>query len=287
MRLMDYHNHHSRCGHAKGSIEDLINVAIEKGLSEIGIADHFPVDAVWDDPKYEHLIEGASMTVDEFPSYIQETKALRDKYRGEIEVKISTEVAFVTSGIHLDKQKKILKPFLDDFDYLLCGIHEIKFDSLPAIPFVPKDGPEVLKIHGEDKIHREYIKKMRRMVETGYFDIIAHLDNHKSLWRPNEQTYSESSWKELMDLLDVIKSKGMAVEINTSGIRKGNFSQFPKDDIVKELIQRNIPLCLSSDAHKPDQIGHGFQEFIEKAKPWGLTHLCSYEKRRQRLVPLD
>jgi histidinol-phosphatase (PHP family) len=286
MGLMDYHNHHVRCGHAEGSIEDLIGIAIEKGLSEIGIADHFPVDAVWDDPKYAELLDAASMTVDEFPNYIREIKELRDKYRGKIKVKIATEVAFVTSGIHLDKQKKVLEPFMDDFDYLLCGLHEIKFDGLPAVSFVPADGLRVLKTHGEDKIHLEYIKKMARMVETGYFDIVTHLDNHKSLWRPNEPVYSERSWRELMNLLDLIKTKGMAVEINTSGIRKGNLSNFPHDDIVKELIQRDIPLCLSSDAHRPEQIGQGFQEFIEKAKPWGLTHLCSYEKRKQRLVRL-
>lgn len=286
MYLMDYHNHHSRCGHAGGSIEDCIAVAIEKGLAEIGIGDHFPVDAVWDDPKYEELLKVASMKTVEFPNYIAEIKALREKYRGRIEVKISTEVAFVTSGVHLEKQKQVLEPFMDDFDYLLCGIHEVKFDGLPAIPFFPPD-PALFEEHGEERIHFEYVKKMKSMVGTGYFDIVTHLDNHRSLWRPGEPTYSDASWREFMELLDLIKEKGMAVEINTSGVPKGNDSQFPNDEMAKELIARDIPLVLSSDAHRPERVGDGFLEFIEKARPWGLTHLCSYSKREPRLIPID
>ncbi len=289
MELMDYHTHHYRCAHAKGSIEDYINVAIEKGLSEIGITDHFPFTAATTDPRLRKLPKTTtmSMTEEEFPEYIQEIKDLRDKYSGKITVRISTEVGFVTSGKHLDRQKVILEPFMDDFDYLLGAIHDVKLDGLPAMFLNMVKGPEILRTHGEDRIHLEYIKRMRDMVETGYFDIIAHLDNHKLLWVPNEPTYSEPVWHEVLKLLDKIKSKGMAVEINTSGPLKGTPSQFPSDSIVKELIQRDVPLALSSDAHRPENIGYQFQAFIEKARSWGLTHLCFYGKREQRLVPID
>ncbi|MEE8399900.1 MAG: PHP domain-containing protein, partial [Desulfobacterales bacterium] len=158
MELMDYHNHHWRCGHAKHDIEDYIKAAIDKGLSEIGIADHFPYGATTDDPKFEELPrENTGMKVKEFPEYIQEIKDLRDKYKGQIHVKISTEVAFVSSGQALDRQKAVLEPFMDDFDYLLCGLHSIKPDGVTAIPFSKEKGPEILRAHGEDKIHMAYI----------------------------------------------------------------------------------------------------------------------------------
>ncbi|MCP4753258.1 MAG: hypothetical protein GY866_20400 [Proteobacteria bacterium] len=175
---------------------------------------------------------------------------------------------------------------MDDFDYLLCGIHKLKFDGLPLLMFNKGDGPEILRTHGEDKIHLEYINKMRRMVDTGYFDIVTHLDNHKCLWQRNEENSSEHVWLELMELPNLIKSKGMAVEINTSGTLKGAHSQFPSDNIVKELIRRNIPLTLCSDAHRPENVGYQFDAFLKKAKPWGLTRLCAYDRRRQRFIPV-
>jgi len=36
---------------------------------------------------------------------------------------------------------------------------------------------------------------------------------------------------------------------------------------------------LGSDAHKPEDVGYMFEETLEKAKKWGLTHLCIYEKK--------
>ena len=226
------------------------------------------------------------MAVAEFPEYIQEIKDLRDRYEGVIEVKVSTEVAFVTAGSHLDCQKEVLDPFIDDFDYILCGLHNIRIDDA-IISLHVDSAPEALQTHGEDKIHGAYMEKLSRMVETGYFDIVTHLDNHKLLWLPDEPVYSNTNWREMMDLLDLIRSKDMAVEINTHATRKGCLSQFPSDEIVKEMIKRDIPLALSSDAHRPEDIGYEFDDFIKKAKPWGLTHLCSYEKRKQRLVPID
>lgn len=287
MELMDYHSHHYRCGHAKGSIEDYIKVAIEKGLLEIGIADHFPYGPTTDIPNFEERPRAKrGMTVAEFPEYVQEIKDLRDRYEGVIKVKVSTEVAFVTAGSHLDRQKEVLDPLMDDFDYLLCGLHFIRIDGA-IISLHVDSAPEALQTHGEDRIHGAYLEKLSRMVETGYFDIVTHLDNHKLLWLPDEPVYSNANWRKMMDVLDLIKSKGMAVEINTHAARKGCLSQFPSDGIVKEMIRRDIPLVLSSDAHQPKEIGYGFLEFIERAKQWGLTHLCSYEKREQRLVPIE
>jgi histidinol-phosphatase (PHP family) len=288
MGVMDYHSHHYRCGHALCTIEDYIKAAVQKGLSEIGISEHFPILAATDNPKIAALPRTIiGMPVAEFGEYIQEIKELREKYHRQIKVKISTEIAFISSGIHFERQKKVLEPFMGDFDYLLCGIHDLRFKDLPTVYFLPEKGSEVLKTYGEKMIQSEYIRKMRSMVETGYFDIVTHLDNQRLLWLPNEPAYGDEIWRDLMSLLDLINKMGMAVEINTSGTLKHCASQFPCDEIVKELIIRNIPLTLCSDAHRPENIGYEFEAFINKAKHWGLTNLCSYEKRKQTLVPIN
>ena len=286
MKLMDYHSHNRRCGHARGEIENYVKVAIEKNLKEIGISDHFPLGVIIDDPQFIEIIKRASMGVKEFPNYIEEIKSLKEKYKDKIKVLISTEVNFATPGRALTRQKKVLEPFMDDFDYLLAAIHDIKWHDSPIIIMDPREGSDDLKKYGIEKINLEYINKLIKLVDTDFFDVIAHFDNHRVLMRPNVPQYSETTWQKLLDLLNKIKNKGMAVEINTSGTLKGIGSQFPTDEIVKEMIQRNIPLILGSDAHRPEYIGYMFEEFIKKARKWGLSHLCTYEKREQRLVKI-
>ncbi len=283
---MDYHTHNRRCGHAFGEIEDYIKVAIEKNLNEIGISDHFPLGAILDDPQFKEIIKSTSMEVIEFPDYIKEIKSLKEKYTNKIKIRISTEVNFATPGRALTRQKKVLEPFMDDYDYLLGAIHEIKWHESPIIIMDPRQGSDALKTYGIEKINLEYINKLRKLVDTDFFDVIAHFDNQRILFRPNMPNYSEKSWYKLLELLDKIKNKGMAIEINTSGNLKGIGSQFPSDKIVKEIIQRDIPIMLGSDAHRPGYIGYRFEEFIEKARKWGLSHLCIYEKREQNLVKI-
>ncbi|MFW9824443.1 MAG: histidinol-phosphatase [Candidatus Thorarchaeota archaeon] len=284
---MDYHTHNRRCGHAVGEIEDYVKFAIDKNLGEIGISDHFPLGAIIDDPQLEEIITRASMGVKELPNYIREIKFLKKKYENKIKVRLSTEINFATTGRALNRQKEVLGPFMDDFDYLVGAIHDIKWHESPVIIIDPRESSEALKKYGKKKITSEYIEKLIKLVNTDFFDVIAHFDNHRVLFRPDEPIYSKNIWEKLLDLLDIVKSKGMAIEINTSGVLKNLGSQFPSDKIIQEIIQRDIPLILGSDAHMPKYIGFMFEEFLEKAKKWGLSQICSYKNREQYFVKIN
>ena len=286
MKLRDYHTHSRRCGHGLGEIEDYVKTAIVKNLKEIGISDHFPIGAVNKDPKLIETLKIASMEVEEFPRYIKEIKGLKEKYKNKIDISISTEIAFYTPGGALSLQKEVLEPFMDDIDYILGGIHDVKWHESPEILLDPSLASEIFGKYGEDKIILEYLNKLIKLVDTTFFNVIAHFDYYRMMYRPNKPIYSQNIWQKLLDLLDKIKNKGMAIEINTSATRKNLSNQFPDDDIIKEIIQRKIPLLLGSDAHKPEDVGYMFEETLEKAKKWGLTHLCIYEKREQKLVKI-
>jgi histidinol-phosphatase (PHP family) len=286
MELRDYHTHSRRCGHGLGEIEDYVKAGIVKSLKEIGISDHFPIRAVNKDPKLKEILKIASMEVEEFPNYIKEIKGLKEKYKNKIDIRISTEIAFFTPGKALSLQKKVLEPFMNDIDYIIGGIHDVKWHESPEILLDPSLASEIFEKYGEDKIILEYLNKLIKLVDTTFFDVIAHFDYYRVMFRPNNPTYSQNLWQKLLDLLDKIKNKGMAIEINTSATRKSLSSQFPDDVIIKEMIQRKIPLLLGSDAHKPENVGFMFEETLEKVKKWGLTHLCIYEKREQKLVKI-
>ncbi|NVM44844.1 MAG: histidinol-phosphatase [Candidatus Lokiarchaeota archaeon] len=286
MKLRDYHTHSRRCGHGLGEIEDYVKSAIVKNLNEIGIADHFPIRAVNQDPELRETLKIASMEVEEFPRYIKEIKGLKEKYKNKIDIRISTEVGFYTPGGALSLQKEVLEPFMDDIDYILGGIHDIKWHDSPLILLDPSLASEIFGKYGKDKIILEYLNKLIKLVDTTFFDVIAHFDYYRMMYRPNKPIYSQNIWQKLLDLLDNIKNKGMAIEINTSASRKSLDNQFPDDKIIKEIIQRKIPLLLGSDAHKPEEVGYMFEETLEKVKKWGLTHLCVYENREQKLVKI-
>lgn len=69
------------------------------------------------------------------------------------------------------------------------------------------------------------------------------------------------------------------VKENMTGI-SGVVYAFQEHPLRSGSIRDNL-LLVDPDAHRPGDIGYEFEAFIEKAKPWGLIHLCFYEKREQ------
>ena len=57
-----------------------------------------------------------------------------------------------------------------------------------------------------------------------------------------------------MTLLETIRDRGMALEINTSGfVNRGH--PYPADWIIREALRLGIPLEAGSDAHSPEYVG--------------------------------
>lgn len=103
--IFDYHTH-TIYSHGKGTIEDNVKVAIEKGLKEIAISDHGP----------GHLTYGVRNL--DFPIMRQEIDELNKKYP-EIKIYLSVEANVVSKKNYLDINRLQEKWF----DFIIAGYH--------------------------------------------------------------------------------------------------------------------------------------------------------------------
>jgi len=134
---------------------------------------------------------------------------------------------------------------------------------------------------GIDNVFLKYYETMDELVNTGFFEIIAHFDLLKKNGLIPEK--NEMIYQKILSILDHIKEKDIIIEINTSGLRKAIKESFPSDNIIREVIKRNIPMILCSDAHNPNDVAHSFNETIVKLKKLGLTELYEYEIKDESL----
>ena len=51
----------------------------------------------------------------------------------------------------------------------------------------------------------------------------------------------------------------MAVEINTSGLRKDINETYPNLNLLPYMEKEGVPVTFGSDAHKPEQVGYRFE----------------------------
>ena len=254
MKLRDYHTHCNLCNHAEGMLEDYVKAGIRSCLVEIGLSDHFPMTFL---PEEFHVF---AMSLDDFPNYINEAKRLREKYEDQIAVRIASEVDFVPDVF--DEYKRALKPYMDDFDYIIGSVHGIADNGGHMFPVdIPQAVPRIKEI-GVDNVYLEYYDMVIKMVKSGFYHVVGHFDLLKrSGLSPRD---SDRVWQKALQVLDSIERTGMAVEINTSGLRNQANEQYPAERIIKELIQREIPVTFGSDAHRPADVGYNFRETAVK-----------------------
>ena len=73
---------------------------------------------------------------------------------------------------------------------------------------------------------------------------------------------------------------GLAIEINTGGLRKACKELTPSAELIKEAVDLKIPLTLGSDAHRAEDVAHYLPEVIEMIKGFGVREIVYFEKRR-------
>ena len=63
--------------------------------------------------------------------------------------------------------------------------------------------------------------------------------------------------------MDGIAESRIAVEVSTAGLRKPVGELYPAPAFLEMCLEAGCPVALSSDAHLPEQVGHGYDEALE------------------------
>ncbi len=254
---VDLHNHTYLCNHAEGELFLYIEEAIKHGINIYGVSDHAPMDF---DPKYRMSFK----QMDEYKSMVQ---AVKEKYKEKIEVLFAYEVDYLPG--HMDK--RVLEA---DVDYLIGSAHFIDKWGFDNPEFIGRyEGADI------DTIWQEYFNIIKDMAETGFFDIVGHLDLIKVFkYMPKGNLVEIAE-----EALQAIKNADMVLELNVAGYRKPCQEPYPSKALLERAFQLGIPITFSSDAHKPEQVALYRQEIEKFAKEVGYTQ-CAYFKKRKRFM---
>ena len=254
---VDLHNHTTLCNHAEGELSEYIEAAIDKGIDIYGVSDHAPMAF---DPKYR-------MSFDQMQSYENMVKDVQEKFKEKIDVLFGYEVDYLPG--YMDRR------VLDaEVDYLIGSAHFIDKWGFDNPEFIGRyEGADI------DTIWQEYFALIKEMAETGFFDIVGHLDLIKVFkYVPKTDISSIAE-----DALVAIKKADMVLELNVAGYRKPCAEPYPSKALLQRAFELDIPITFASDAHKPEQVGLYRDEIESLAKEVGYTQ-CAYFKNRQRFM---
>ena len=255
----DYHMHTPLCGHAVGSPEEYIRFGLKAGLKEMGFSDHAPM--------VHEPMPGITMDLDELPLYHRMIEEVRAKYAGRIIIKTALESDFIP-GFEA-KTKAIIDGY--PYDYIIGSVHFINGWAV--------DDPATIeewKTKDINQIYRDYYALLRQSAKSGFFNIIGHCDLPKKFgYRPTADLTDE-----IKATAKVFKETGVAVEINTSGLRKPVKEMYPAPACLKIYHEAGVPLTFGSDAHDPKDVGRDFDKAVDLAKSVGYNEYLIFKQRK-------
>jgi histidinol-phosphatase (PHP family) len=264
--LPDYHMHTHLCGHATGQPVEYVEQALARGLLEIGFSDHAPM--------VSHRDPTVTMDFDQLPQYQHMIEAARQQFADRIDVLLGIEADYVPG--YESKTREILDGY--PYDYVIGSVHYMGdwgFDN--------SDEQERLKTFDINEVYRKYHKLLRASAASGLFDIMAHTDLVKKFGHFPTVDLTD----EILTTARVFKENGVAVELNTSGLRKPAREMYPSFAMLKIFAETGIPLVFGSDAHQPQEVGMHFPEALALAKEAGYRECLRFRKREiVQVMPL-
>lgn len=258
----DLHNHTKYCNHAVGEVHEYVEAAIDRGITHFGFSCHAPMN---------HDFENR-MSFEEMAFYKKDIFDVRERYKDQIDVLYAFEVDYLPGFMdaRIVDNKEV--------DYLIGSVHFINQWGV--------DHPDSIfdYQHGDvDKIWEDYLDTLAAMAKYGKFDIVGHFDLVKIFkFLPQKDMRSK-----LESTLKAIKTSGMALEINASGLRKPIGEQYPSLDVLKMAQSFGVPITFTSDAHSPEHVGFGREICETLAKEAGYSEYLCFKRRDKIGVPIS
>lgn len=247
---VNLHTHTYRCRHAEGTDEEYVLAAIKEGYTKLGFADHTPFP-------YENGYVGKSkMTVDELEGYISSITALKEKYKGQIQILLGLECESVPRFFPFLKEVK------EKMDYMILGnhgdgsMHEKYFGNIQTV--------ERLEL---------YVHNAVEAMESGLFLYMAHPDLMLSKYPAFDDTAKALS----RQLCREANRLSIPLEYNLYGIMKGvpeGGLGYPYGGFWEIAAEENVRAVIGVDAHAPAHFAAVDTAAAEKyLKKLGITVL--------------
>ena len=255
----------------EANVDRYREAAEERGIEELGVAEHIhrfvqSLD-VWAHPWYRHW---AKDDLDAYCDFVRDSG-----------LKLGIEADY------LPGREDRLATLLDGrpWDYVVGSIHFLSDAAVDLHGEPDWEEWDVWRSADPEKVWARYFETLGEAARTGMFDILAHPDLVK-VWGPRVPVPEGDLRRFYERAMDGIADSDVAVEVSTAGLRKPAGEIYPARAFLEMCLEAGRPVSLSSDAHRPEQLGYEYERALELLDGLGVSEVAVFEGRQRRLEPL-
>ncbi len=132
-----------------------------------------------------------------------------------------------------------------------------------------------------ESVWAAYAEAVEDLAASGVCDVLAHPDLCKVAGRvpadPSE--YHDR-------LAEAAAAGGLVAEVSSAGWRKPVGEAYPARGLLERFRAHRVPVTTASDAHRPSEVGHRFDELHQVLAGAGYDSLTAFSSRKPRQVAL-
>jgi histidinol-phosphatase (PHP family) len=264
----DLHVHSTCSGDGVSTIAEHTRRAADLGLRAVGFCEHADFDPR--DRSYRTLDPA---------HYDRELDAARI-LAPRVEFSQGVEITYQAS------RAAEIRAWLDErsWDYVVASVHLVDYFDGWAMVSEPRAVHDYYAAHTQRESYRPYFEELWRAARSGLGDVLGHLDLVKRYGAAHYGAFDPTDFEqEIRTVLHAAARAGMALEINTSGLRQAPAETYPGLQVLCWFRQEGGRLAtIGSDAHQAGDLAAGTGHALELARAAGLAVVTSFHHRQVR-----
>lgn len=266
----DYHTHTERGPYTVEWLEAFLRMASERGVEEYGVSEHgyrfLQTRELFDNPWTD------ARRTEDLDAYMGMVLAAREAGH---RVKFGIEMDYIPGC------DEAMRAFLAKypFDYVIGSIHwldDFGFDLAENLTTWDRWDLKDAYDH--------YFTILLQLAESRCFDIIGHPDVIKVFGHEPDDPQFLLAWYER--LAKAFRANDQVIEVSTAGLRKPVGKMYPAPDFLRICYEHGVPIALSSDAHRPEDVGADYDAAVAYIREAGYTEIATFAQHVRTMVPL-
>lgn len=266
MYLADYHIHSKYSFDGFEEIDDICNMAVERGMNEIAITDHMDI---YTDKPYGHILNCADLYKD--------IERAKEKFTGRLVIRSGAELG--QPQVNKTEAERFIAE--NKVDFIIGSIHNMEGDV--------DVGDYDFKKLDCNKVYDEYLDWLIELAKGYDFDVMGHLtyplrymylkEHMRIDLKPFEERF-RVLFKELV-------SRGKGIEVNTSGFFQAINETMPPIYVIKLYKEcGGEVITVGSDAHKREHISLTINQGQELLREAGFEYFTVFNERKPEFKKL-
>ncbi len=141
---------------------------------------------------------------------------------------------------------------------------------------------------GAEAVVRDYFGCVRRLIGTGFYDVVGHLELLRKFDRRDDRGASvlfggveDLYAAEVEATIRLAAEAGVVLEYNTAGRDVTIGRPYLSDEAVRACVRHGVAIALSSDTHVPKHVARHFGDAVATLRRLGVREIVAVRDRER------